>query len=311
MSLSLFMLIVFGSAVGAGLLGSLTGLGGGIILTPVLVLLLGVDMKLAIGASLIAVIATSCGAAPRALSRGLANAKLACVLEVATVLGACVGVLLAARSTSATLQLVFGLVLLWTAISGLRDAIGSKHAQQTPPLLPKDDASLATKLDVHGTFPDANKGSVAYSVHRLPTGLLVMFGAGALSALVGIGSGIVKVLAMDKIMKLPFHVSTATSTLMIGVTAAASAGAYLHKGQIHAELALPVTLGALLGSAIGARLLPKIPVRVLRIVFGVVVLAAGAQMISRGVRGTFFAPALSATPATSLQSSPLDVGGVR
>lgn len=289
----IFLSIVFGAAIAAGLLGSLTGLGGGIILTPVLVLALGVDMKLAIGASLIAVIATSCGAAPRALAKGLVNIRLASVLEVATVLGAVVGVLLAARAANSTLQLVFGGVLLWTALSGLREALRTKAGELAAPLLPDDDTSLASRLCLHGELPQsrASDGSPIapkpYSVHRLPAGLAIMFLAGALSALVGIGSGIVKVLAMDRVMKLPFQVSTATSTLMIGVTAAASAGAYLHQGMIHPQLALPVTLGALIGASLGARLLPKIPVRTLRIIFCVVVLAASVQMIVRGLRTTF------------------------
>lgn len=282
----LFLTIIFIAAIAAGLLGALTGLGGGIILTPVLVLVLGVDMKLAIGASLIAVIATSCGAAPRALAKGLANVRLATVLEVATVLGALVGVFLAARAASSTLQLIFGCVLLWTAYSGVREAIRTRGGEASLAARSESEASLASTLALHAALPDGT----AYAVQRLPLGLAIMFAAGALSALVGIGSGIVKVLAMDRVMKLPFQVSTATSTLMIGVTAAASAGLYLHQGQIHPQLALPVTLGALLGSAIGARLLSKIPVRTLRIIFCIVVAAAGTQMIVRGVGGAGISP---------------------
>jgi uncharacterized membrane protein YfcA len=286
LSLAQFILIVFAGAVGAGLLGSLTGLGGGIILTPVLVLLLGVDMKLAIGASLIAVIATSCGAAPRALARGIVNIRLAVLLEVATVLGAMLGVVLAARAGSATLQLLFGLVLLWTAISGFRDAIAPRASDSNVAPPAPHDRSLATRLSLHGELPaTASSLPRPYRVHNAPAGLAIMFAAGALSALVGIGSGIVKVLAMDRVMRLPFQVSTATSTLMIGVTAAASVGPYLHAGQILPQLALPVTLGALLGAALGSRLLPHIPVKALRIIFCIIVAIASAQMMTRAIRG--------------------------
>jgi uncharacterized membrane protein YfcA len=273
---STFTLVIFVCSAAAGLLGSLTGLGGGAIIVPLLVVVFGVDLRYAIGASLIAVIATSSGSAAAFVKEGFTNVRLAMVLEVATTVGALIGAWLATRVTSATLSVMLGLILLWTAWTSLR---GPK-----PHPIDTDPDSIGNRLRLSGTYP-TSEGLKAYSVHHVPWGFGLMFGAGALSAMLGIGSGVLKVLAMDRLMRVPFKVSTTTSNFMIGVTAAASAGVYLSRGQINPGLAGPVALGALSGSFVGARLLPKVRTKWLRIIFAAMVILAGAQMIYKGATG--------------------------
>lgn len=273
---TLFTLLVLVGSFAAGLLGSLTGLGGGVILTPLLVLVLGVDIRYAIGASLVAVIATSSGAAAAFVREGFTNVRVAMLLEVATVFGALAGAILAGIVPAGAIGAILGVVLVWTAW----------NARKAPPhragdLIPDP---VAARLRLASTYP-TREGPVAYGVHHVPWAFLVMLGAGVLSALVGIGSGIVKVLAMDRLMKLPFKVSTTTSNFMIGVTAAASAGVYLHRGQIESATAAPVALGALAGSLLGARLLPHIPTRALRLIFATVVAVAGVQLVYKSITG--------------------------
>lgn len=271
-----FTLVVFAGSLAAGLVGALTGLGGGIIITPLLVLALGVDMRYAVGASLVAVIATSSGSAAAYLREGYTNLRVAMILEVATVAGAIGGAALARVTPVAVLSTIFGVIMLWTAW----------QSRKAPPKSTGDAEpdALSTRLGLDSTYPTP-EGPRAYRVHHVPAGFAVMFGAGVLSALIGVGSGIIKVLAMDRLMRLPFKVSTTTSNFMIGVTAAASAGVYLHRGQINPALAAPVALGALGGSWLGARLLPKMRVRELRIGFAVVVGLTGIQMLVKGLRG--------------------------
>jgi len=258
------------------MLGALTGLGGGVVIIPLLVLVMGVDLRYAIGASLVAVIATSAGAAATFRREGLTNLRVGFLLEVATPVGAIAGAVVAAYVSRSVISTVFGLVLLWTAWSSLRPV--------KPGAIDETPDPLATRLRLDGVVATPD-GPRPYRVRRVPAGFLVMFGAGVLSALVGIGSGIVKVLAMDRLMRVPFKVSTATSNFMIGVTAAASVGVYLHRGQIEPALAAPVALGALGGAFMGGRLLPRVNVAVLRRVFAVVVLLAAVQMIYRGAAG--------------------------
>ncbi len=280
MSTELFTILVFVTSLAAGLLGSLTGLGGGGIIIPILVLLMGVDMRYAIGASLIAVIATSSGAAAAFVREGFTNVRLAMLLEVATVGGAIIGALLAAHVPVQALTILLGLVMLWTAW----------QSRSAPPPVPPDVPAdpLATRLRLDSTYPsragDGTSTLKPYHVRNVPGGFAMMTLAGVLSALVGVGGGILKVAAMDRMMRVPFKVSTTTSNFMIGVTAAASAGVYLHRGQIDPRIATPVALGALGGSLIGARLLPHIKTKGLRIIFAVVVAVLGVQMIIKGVR---------------------------
>ncbi|MFO0856867.1 MAG: sulfite exporter TauE/SafE family protein [Phycisphaerales bacterium] len=283
MSPELFVILVLICSVLAGLVGSLTGLGGGGILTPLLVIAFGVDMKYAIGASLVAVVATSSGAAAAYVRDGFTNVRLAMILEVATVAGAVVGAIVAAYLPIAVISLIFGAVMLWTAFNTVMQTKKSADAQSTSASADNGPVDpISTKLSLDSTYPTAN-GLQTYRVHHVKTGFAIMFGAGILSALVGIGSGIVKVLAMDRIMRLPFKVSTTTSNFMIGVTAAASAGVYLHRGQIEPTVAAPVAIGALAGSFIGAKLLARMPVKILRILFAIIVGIAAVQMVWKGL----------------------------
>lgn len=260
----------------AGFLGSLTGLGGGVVIVPLLTLAFGVDMRYAIGASLVSVIATSSGAAAAYLREGYSNMRVGMFLEIATTVGAVCGAVLAGYLSTSAIALVFGLVLLYSAYSSTR--VHEEGHRELPP----DRFASLLKLD--GTYPTVS-GSEPYHVKRVPLGFGLMYVAGVLSGLLGIGSGAVKVLAMDQAMKIPFKVSTTTSNFMIGVTAAASAGIYLRNGYIDPGLAMPVMLGVLLGALAGARILPAAQVRTLRIVFGVVIATLGVEMIVQGVKG--------------------------
>ncbi len=276
MNLAAFTALLFGTSLLAGLLGALTGLGGGVVIVPALVLLFKVDLRYAIGASLISVIATSSGSAVAYIREGLSNIRIGMFLEVATTLGALLGAWLTARFSNHTIAVVFGVVLLYSAYSSYQS-----RSQQF--ITSKPDP-LATKLQLTGTNPAAT-GDQPYNAQHVPLGFTIMFGAGTLSGLLGIGSGAVKVLAMDQIMKLPFKVSTTTSNFMIGVTAAASAGIYLHRGYINPTIAMPVMLGVLAGSLIGARILMKARVRTLKILFSIVIVALGFEMIYSGLTG--------------------------
>jgi uncharacterized protein len=275
MSVAEFSALVFGTSVLAGFLGSLTGLGGGVVIVPVLVLIFKVDIRYAIGASLVSVIATSSGAAAAYVREGLSNVRIGMFLEVATTLGALLGAYLTAKVSPEWIAIIFGVALLYSAYASFRKQ--SDHAASAP-------SGLAEKLEMHGSYPTP-AGQQQYSAQHVPLGFGIMFGAGTLSGLLGIGSGAVKVLAMDQAMKLPFKVSTTTSNFMIGVTAAASAGIYLARGYIHPGLAMPVLLGVLGGSMIGAKVLMKAKVATLKILFAVVIVALGAEMIYSGLTG--------------------------
>jgi uncharacterized protein len=272
----LTLLLVLGSST-AGLLGSLTGLGGGVVLVPLLTIFFKVDIRYAIGASLVSVIATSSGAAAAYVKEGFSNIRIGMFLEIATTLGALCGAFLATVVPTRVLAIIFGLVLLYSA------HLARKPRTPWERDLPPD--SLATKLKMNGSFPSEEGGSRQYNVQNLPTGFSIMLGAGALSGLLGIGSGALKVLAMDQAMKLPFKVSTTTSNFMIGVTAAASAGIYLNRGYIDPGLAMPVMLGVLYGSLLGARILIRAETKVLRLLFSLVIVVLGAQMIYEGITG--------------------------
>lgn len=271
-----FFLVLLGSTA-AGFLGALTGLGGGAVLTPFLVLGMGVDLKYAVGASLVAVIGTSSGAAAAYVREGYSNIRIGILLETATVSGALLGAYLAGMVNTSVIAVVFSLALFWSALSTVRP----------PRPIPDERASdpLALRLRLESTYPGP-EGLTHYRVHNVKGGLALMFGAGVLSALAGIGSGVVKVLAMDRLMRLPFKVSTTTSNFMIGVTAAASAGVYFHRGQLEPLLCAPVMLGSLAGSLLGARVLHRIHVRKLRVVFAVIVTVAGLEMLRRVASGT-------------------------
>src|SRR5271170_5016258 len=275
MGLIEFTFAVLLMSVLAGLLGALTGLGGGVVIVPALALLFHIDLRYAIGASLISVIATSSGAAVSYVREGFSNVRIGMFLEVATTLGAVGGAYLTARISTPAIGIIFGITLLYSAWSGFRHPRDETHHQPN---------TLAGKLKLSGDYPTEN-GRQAYIAQNVPAGFGIMFVAGILSGLLGIGSGAVKVLAMDRAMKLPFKVSTTTSNFMIGVTAAASAGVYLSRGYIAPGLAAPVMLGVLAGSLLGARLLLRIRVPILRVVFAIVIVALGLEMIYSGATG--------------------------
>jgi uncharacterized protein len=276
MSLLLLAVLLALGAFGAGLLGALTGLGGGLVVVPMMTLLLHVDLRYAIGASLVSVIATSSGAAAAYVREGFTNVRVGIFLEVATTTGALVGATVAGFIPTNALAVLFGVVLLYTAYRSLQGR--EEHLVDLPP------DPLATRLRLSSTYP-TSEGLRAYSVQGVKTGFALMFVAGILSALLGIGSGIVKVLAMDRAMKLPFKVSTTTSNFMIGVTAAASAGVYLHRGYIEPVLAFPVMLGVLGGALLGARILAGAQTQWLRRIFTAVVVILALEMLYKGVRG--------------------------
>jgi uncharacterized protein len=271
-----FTLLILFCSFFAGFLGSLTGLGGGVVIVPLLALAFGVDVRYAIGASLVSVIATSSGAAAAYVKEGFSNIRVGMFLEIATTTGAIMGAFLAARISTGAIAVVFGLVLLhsaWLSLKARRERPDADHYD-----------ALATRLRMDGGFPTP-EGEQFYHVHHVPIGFALMFVAGGLSGLLGIGSGAIKVLAMDQAMKIPFKVSTTTSNFMIGVTATASAGVYLNRGYIDPGLAMPVTLGVLAGALLGARELAGAKAMALRIVFSVAIIALAIEMIYNGLTG--------------------------
>jgi uncharacterized membrane protein YfcA len=281
MPLLLFTALVFSGSFLAGLLGALTGLGGGVVLIPLLTLGFHVDLRYAIGASLVSVIATSSGAAAAYVREGFSNVRIGMFLEVATTFGAVFGAFLATRVPTRALAIIFGLVLIYSA--WLSRSQQAHPPEKAHPNLWSDRLRLSGSYPVPGcTEPN---GRVCYRVDRIPGGFAMMFGAGTLSGLLGIGSGAVKVLAMDKIMRIPFKVSTTTSNFMIGVTAAASAGIYLARGYIDPGLSFPVMLGVLAGSLLGAKFLVRTRVSLLRTIFAIVIFGLGIEMIVNGWMG--------------------------
>lgn len=262
------------TAVGAGFLGALLGLGGGIIIVPVLTLFYHVNIRYAIAASLISIVATSSGAAASYLKDSLTNLRLAVFLEIGTVSGAIVGFLIASFIQAQFLFLLFGVFLFFSAIMMLRKR--EEH-------LSSENHPWAESLKLDGSYPEGGERWVNYKVQNVPLGLFAMFGAGVLSALLGIGSGVFKVLAMDGAMKLPIKVSSATSNFMIGVTASASAGAYLLRGDIQPQIAAPVAIGIIIGSFVGAKAMVRMPAKRIRQIFVVVLVIVSVQMIIKGI----------------------------
>jgi len=267
---------IFLGALLAGFLGALTGLGGGVVIVPMLTLLFGVDIRYAIGAALISVIATSSGAAAAYVQEGYSNIRVGMFLEIATVVGALAGAALALHLRTPVIAIIFGVVLLYSAYASFHE--NSMAIKNLGP------DRLATWFRMDSTYP-TERGLQSYHVQGVPLGFGMMFVAGVISGLLGIGSGAVKVLAMDKAMKLPFKVSTTTSNFMIGVTAAASAGIYLHRGYIDPGLSMPVMLGVLMGALLGAHVLAGAKVSVLKLVFSVVIAFLAVEMIYNGFTG--------------------------
>ena len=277
MSVLVFTLILLLGAYAAGLLGSLTGLGGGVIVIPLLTLAFGIDFHYAIGAALVASIATSSGSASAYVKEGMTNIRLGMFLEIATSVGAVLGAVIALWMPTNAIAVIFGVVLFFTAVMQNRqkvDHVGVKGS------------ALAMKLKLFGSYP--TKGGVQnYELTNVPGGFSIMVAAGALSGLLGIGSGVLKVLAMDSCMKVPFKVSTTTSNFMIGVTAVTSAVVYLQRGYIEPGIAFPIMVGVLGGALTGAKLLKHLDVRLLRKIFAIAILLVAVNMIYNGLMGKF------------------------
>jgi uncharacterized membrane protein YfcA len=271
-----FTSLVWVGSFFAGFLGALTGLGGGIVIVPLLTLVFGVDIRYAIGASLVSVIATSAGAASAYVREGYTNIRVGVFLEIATTLGALFGAFLASHVRTSLLAVIFGVVLVHSAYLSYRPRRERGGGDRPDP--------FARRLRLDGSFP-VEGGQQSYHVHSVPAGFGLMFSAGGLSGLLGIGSGAVKVIAMDHFMRIPFKVSTTTSNFMIGVTAAASVGIYLNRGYVDPGLSMPVMLGVLMGSLTGARILVKARTRLLRLVFSIVILLLAVEMIYNGLTG--------------------------
>lgn len=276
MDTSVFTLLLGLGSVVAGFFGALTGLGGGVVIVPLMTLGFGVNMRYAIGASLISVIATSSGAASAYVREGYSNIRIGMFLEIATTVGALTGAFIAQLIPTSKIAVIFGALLIYSAfISARPPRPGTSAAGRD---------RLATYLRMNSSYP-ATEGRRDYYVHHVPAGFGMMFGAGTVSGLLGIGAGVVKVIAMDKIMRIPFKVSTTTSNFMIGVTAAASSGVYLNRGYIDPGLAMPVMLGVLAGAYLGSRALIKARTKVLRLIFSVVIFMLAIEMIYNGMTG--------------------------
>lgn len=271
----MYSILLFAISICAGFLGSLLGLGGGIIVVPALTLLFGVDIRYAVAASLISIIATSSGAAASFIKDHLTNLRLAVLLEIGTVAGALIGFIISSQIDAKWLFFLFGGFLFFSAIMMLKkkgDTISDV------------DHPWSVKLKLASSYPDSTGNLVFYKVANVPFGLVSMFFAGIISALLGIGSGIFKVMAMDGAMKLPLKVSSATSNFMIGVTATASAGAFLIKGDIRPEIAAPVSVGIIIGSWIGAKVMTRMPAAQIRKIFVIVLTIVSIQMIIKGIK---------------------------
>jgi uncharacterized membrane protein YfcA len=274
MTIFLLVALLFFVAIAAGLLGAITGLGGGVVLIPLLTIVFKVDIHYAIGTSLISVIATSSGAAAAYVKEGISNIRIGMFLELATTFGAITGAFIAIYTQPCLIAVVFGIVLLFTVVS----SFAIKHDIT----MPEHSSKLALLLRLNSSYPTA-EGEKKYHVVNVAGGFGMMLVAGIISGLLGIGSGALKVIAMDNIMRIPFKVSTTTSNFMIGVTAAASAGLYLNRGYIDPGLSFPVVLGVLAGAFIGSKILVKARTKVLRLVFTVVIAILGIEMIYNGI----------------------------
>jgi uncharacterized membrane protein YfcA len=276
MSVLLFTLIVLAGAFLAGLIGSLTGLGGGVIIIPLLTLVLGVDIHYAIGASIISVIATSSGSAAAYVREGITNVRIGMFLEIATTVSAVAGAVITVFIDPNYIAIIFGTILLFSSAMMIRKKIDRSDNDTS--------GRLAIFFKLNGSYP-TEAGIKKYAVHNVAGGFFMMFIAGVVSGLLGIGSGALKVVAMDNIMRIPFKVSTTTSNFMMGVTAAASAVVYLHRGQIDPGIAMPVAVGVLLGATIGSKILMRVKADRLKVVFAVVVAFLALQMVYNGYMG--------------------------
>lgn len=278
MTLITFTLILLVSAFAAGLLGSLTGLGGGVVVIPVLTIGFGIDFHYAVGAALVASIATSSGSGAAYVREGITNVRLGMFLEIATTIGAVCGAAIAIYLNNNVIAIIYGCVLLLTA--AMQQRRKSDHEGTV-------GSETARKLKLYGSWPQKDGTLKSYELCNVGGGFGLMYVAGVLSGILGIGSGVLKVLAMDGLMKVPFKVSTTTSNFMMGVTACASAVVYVQRGVIVPGIAFPVMVGVLLGALMGARLLKTLDVRLLRRIFCMAILLVALNMISQGLAGKY------------------------
>ena len=278
MSLLTFILIMFLGAFAAGFIGSLSGLGGGIIIIPLLSVFLGVDMHYAIGTALVAVIATSSGSASAYVREGITNMRLGMFLEIATTIGAVVGALISTNAPTSLLAIIFGATLIFSSLNSIRK-------KEDHLIAPAQGSALAKRLKLAGSYPVANGEKVHYSMTNILGGFSMMGVAGMMSGLLGIGSGAFKVIAMDTIMKVPFKVSTTTSNFMMGVTAIASSVIYIQKGYIEPSICMPVIIGVLIGSMVGAKVLMKANTKKLKLFFALLIFIIALNMIYNGITG--------------------------
>lgn len=278
MTILAFTLILLAASYCAGLLGSLTGLGGGVVVIPVLTLCFGVDFHYAVGAALVASIATSSGSGSAYVKEGVTNIRLGMFLEIATTIGAVCGAAVAIYLNSNTIAIIYGGVLVLTA--AMQQRRKSDHDGVV-------GSETARRLKLFGSWPQKDGTMKHYQLRHVGGGFSVMYVAGVLSGILGIGSGVLKVIAMDGIMKVPFKVSTTTSNFMMGVTACASAVIYVQRGNIVPGMACPVMIGVLFGALTGAKLLKRLDVRLLRRIFCIVILMVAANMIYQGATGKF------------------------
>jgi uncharacterized protein len=275
LDLGLFILALTGTAIAAGCIGAILGLGGGILLVPVLTMFFGVSLKYAMGASIVSVIATSSGAAARYLRSRLSNMRLGLFLVLATTTGAITGAHLAGVVPTRWLEAILGLALAYSAFATSRQ-LGVELPEEVP------ENRWARRLGHEGTYHDPRlDAGVSYRATRVGWGFVAMYGAGVLSGLLGVGSGAFKVLALDSLMQVPMKVSTATSNFMIGITAAASAGVYFTRGDVHPLIATPVALGVLVGANLGTRLMTQMRNTTVRKAFLPVLVYLAAAMLLR------------------------------
>ncbi|MQS53023.1 sulfite exporter TauE/SafE family protein [Companilactobacillus mishanensis] len=276
MSSAMLLYIIIGLA--AGCLGAVLGIGGGMIITPILTIMMGLDIKYAIGASIISVIATSSGSTIAYLKDDMLNLRVAMFLEIATTVGAIMGALLVGAFSSTFLYVLFGFFLLYSTYNMIRKLMSKKgEAVYT------EQNSTVQKLKLADSYYDkAEQKQVDYSLKNIPGGFIMMWAAGLASGLLGIGSGAFKVIAMDTIMKMPLKPSSATSNLMMGVTAAASATVYFFNGSIKPDIAGPLAIGVLVGATIGARLMQVLKPKVIRMIFVPIIFYMGLQMVLKG-----------------------------
>ncbi|WP_316820809.1 sulfite exporter TauE/SafE family protein [Pedobacter gandavensis] len=277
MNILLFTLVLLLGAYMAGLAGSLTGLGGGVVIIPLLTLGFHVDIRYAIGAALVASIATSSGSASAYVKEGITNVRLGMFLEIATTAGAVLGAILAIYTPVNLVAILFGVMLIFSAAMTLR----KKHEDAL-----QEGSQLSYALKLNSSYP-CKEGVVAYKLKNVGGGFSIMTLAGVLSGLLGIGSGALKVLAMDTAMRVPFRVSTTTSNFMVGVTAAASAVVYLQRGYIDPGIAFPVIIGVLAGAFTGSKLLMRINVKSLKVIFSIAITLIAINMIYNGIHHKF------------------------